>query len=1383
VARRLSRVVDQRRWWRLLAILLASGFILLAGALFWLQRQLGAGLLEQQLAAALSDFLGRRVTVGAITLGWTGGLTLDRIGVAGEKAEAPLFLLGQARADYSYWELLTGRLAIDSIRFVKPSLHLVRHSDGTFNFADILERLGRRKDLPSASTPAIPRRPQDVPELPLQKLSFENVDVRLEDRTVQPNVVRNLENLQLALEMPGPNLPLVIDLRGQMGRARATAHGELYVAPLVGRVEFTLKGLGVEGLEPYLARLKLPMTLQSPSLDLDAKGWLDVGADFLTFSESKPVLDPGAIRYGADLSLSRATARVAGTDIGLKLEASILTGSARLKEGSLWLNDRRVLTLSGSLDNFKNPSFDLAVNAIAIPVDRLLALIPRALLPGQALSFLDRVEPQGTLSGELHALGTPAKPLVSGFLSASGLAWVGPAFTVDLDARRLRFQPGQLGIEGLSVRAQGCRLDLDSEVREILAAPALTFKADLRIPDLAARNAPALASARSLALRLTGALDTRRLLAKNGCRTLVELAAKPRLKGFEPLLAFRTALQAETSRLASVTSTATAAAFLDLSPGLKPGQRVRWKALEALRDRLDLPRLVTLLTRQLPAAVAAARDLLQAKFALELGLKRVSPAFELLARHLPAGKFQPEDFTGAAASPAGTHELSLQGNVSLDLEAGLRTRDLRLDAGPVTVSLEVTADKLLELPRFRAAAALAPGTGAMPLATLLALAPAPIRTAAAEMQLSTDARVGAQAMTSFSAAGGHFSVELFAEGLAAGKPPHRLRLGPVRLSLSETGLRLARTRIDLGALALAAEAQLTREEGARLTLRSADAEGIDLLALLASGPHAESRALLAPVLAGGRAGFSLAATASSPTSASISFRSKARLASGAASLVATGEDLLGEGKLAFALHAKLPKLSSVVSLLPATVASAVTAALDLSRAGLEVRLGGRGDLAKLKLEGSATGPGGDSSIAGEVDGLLPFRRAALSVSTRMARQEELLAMLPAHVRAVADSLKLQTDLRLGLNLGLEPGRAVVEQTFDLAAAKGVFTTQGMDFPIDLSGTRGTLKVTLVPDRRPVVEADLSGLRLRTVVQKVPLSVTSQGMFHLDTTMARTDGFALAVEGDPIRVDVTVQDPWHERRSKLAVLVDRWRLGRWAERFIPRERSIVVTGTASAGLEVSGRPPFVNPTAWVELAGVVVDAPELRGLGAGLPLVKARLTLDDILVDKLEVQFGVRRFHLPLSGSMKALLGVSNVYKADPKKAGPIILERLGGMDGMKQLLGEKQLERLIIDQTVKCLVWLEARDYRGVFLFKNMMPPEDKTLFATNPRAAVDKHIELAKQALADKMGFPKRTYGDKNYRMILITSVKARVLDEQLNSIWPEFIPFWRLTTTPSDW
>ncbi len=304
-----------------------------------------------------------------------------------------------------------------------------------------------------------------------------------------------------------------------------------------------------------------------------------------------------------------------------------------------------------------------------------------------------------------------------------------------------------------------------------------------------------------------------------------------------------------------------------------------------------------------------------------------------------------------------------------------------------------------------------------------------------------------------------------------------------------------------------------------------------------------------------------------------------------------------------------------------------------------------------------------------------------------------------------------------------------------------------------------------------------------MVRKVPLTVTSQGSFHLDTTMARTDGFALAVEGDPVRVNVAVQDPWNERRSKVEVLVDRWRLGRWVERFVPREKSIVVTGTASAGLEMAGRPPFVDPTAWVELAGVVVDAPQLRGLGAGLPLVKARLLKDDLLIDNLEVQFGVRRFHLPLHGSMKAILGVSNVYKADLKKAGPLILDRLGGMDGMKQLLGEKQLERLIIDQTVKCLVWLEAKDYRGVFLFKNVMPPEDKALFATHPRAAVDKHIELAKQALADKMGFPKRTYGDKNYRMIRITAVKARVLDEQLNSIWPEFIPFWRLTTTPSEW
>ena len=42
--------------------------------------------------------------------------------------------------------------------------------------------------------------------------------------------------------------------------------------------------------------------------------------------------------------------------------------------------------------------------------------------------------------------------------------------------------------------------------------------------------------------------------------------------------------------------------------------------------------------------------------------------------------------------------------------------------------------------------------------------------------------------------------------------------------------------------------------------------------------------------------------------------------------------------------------------------------------------------------------------------------------------------------------------------------------------------------------------------------------------------------------------------------------------------------------------------------------------------------------------------------------------------------------------------------------------------------------------------------------------------------------YGQDNYRMIRIKKVSLIVLDEGLNMVYPEEIPFWRLTITPTE-
>ena len=129
----------------------------------------------------------------------------------------------------------------------------------------------------------------------------------------------------------------------------------------------------------------------------------------------------------------------------------------------------------------------------------------------------------------------------------------------------------------------------------------------------------------------------------------------------------------------------------------------------------------------------------------------------------------------------------------------------------------------------------------------------------------------------------------------------------------------------------------------------------------------------------------------------------------------------------------------------------------------------KGDLKKLALGGWARIPGGETLLTGAATPMAtgPARvpasaggrstgarppvtaaglpaipvRAWVSLGTRLAKLEELLGMLPAHLRQRIEALKPAADVRLALNLGYEPGRAIVEQTFEMAAARATVTTR------------------------------------------------------------------------------------------------------------------------------------------------------------------------------------------------------------------------------------------------------------------------------------------------------------------------------------------------------
>ncbi|MBI4869836.1 MAG: DUF748 domain-containing protein [Candidatus Wallbacteria bacterium] len=1297
------------RIWRLFAALALLALIGAAAPLLWLRSQIQNGLIERQLASVLTDVLGRHVSVGAVTMGWSGGLYLDRLGVAGEQGEAPLFLLGQIRVDYSYWKLFTGQLSIDSITFVRPSFRLVRRPDGTFNFTDVLTRIATRKPKGPPPKVSVPAKPDEVPAMPVRRILFEGVDVVFEDRAVKPTATQQMKDFRLAVDMPGPNRPFVARLTGRPGTARVQLDANLYMAPLLGRIEFSARGLSLSGLDSYLAAAtaKLPVRLEKPTVEADVSGWLDIPEGFLKVERGKPVFDRSLLRYGGELDVKTLRATLPGGDVSARLRARVVTGSARLEELSLALGKTTVLRAAGSLDSFTAPSFDLKLDVPELPIETVLAMTPRELLPPDAIPALSRIEPQGKLTASLRAVGTPVRPLVTGRLSATGLAVVLPACTLDLNLDRLDFTPDRLDIHGLTFQALGARAGVSAIVDGLSGFPSISLALDARSPELSELPFPLPAPAGlggRVGLSLRAGLATARLAAANHAANLRELARRRSFAGFEPLQAALAELKTEGPRLKAALAGVQPKSFLKPGASRKPAERIDWAALDALRQKLDLPRLEALAFEKLPRALAAARQLLSARLHLELTLEKLEAL-------------------------AGAHPATANGAVELDLEKGFATRDLRLSYGSVPVGLELALERPLSAPALRSALALAPPTGSVPLAALAALVTSTgAQSLYQDLQVDPEARLGLGVTTRFSRAGPGFTAELFADRIAFGRAPMRVVAPALRLNATERGVEVPRTEVRLGPVGLAFEAAATRDAGARLLVRTADSAGLDLSALSELIPLAH-RARVGPHLAGGRLGVEVSAQASmQDAQAHVKVRARHRLAELA--LAARAEDLLGTGKLDTLAHVALPNLASLAALLPSTVATRV-APFDLSKSSVDVRLTATGDLAKLVLGGQARFPGGETRVVGEVAPVVPFGRAWASLGTRVARTGELLAILPAELRDKIDRFRPEADLRLVLNLAAEKGRKLLEQTVELAAAKAVVTTRGMEIPIDLSGSRAAVRAVLLDGQKPTIDADLSGLKLRTQVKGVPILVASQGGFHIETTSARLLGAAVLVNGSPIRMELSMTDPWAERKSEGALVLDHWKLAPWVDAFVPKEKSVIVTGTASLGVQAAGRFPYMDGFAWIELAGIHVDAPQLRGLGAGVPLMRMKLTRDDIIVDATEIQFGVKRFHLPLSGSMKRVLNVPNVYRADPKSVGPLVLSKMGGVNGIKALLGEKQIERLILDQTVKVIVWLKARDYPDTYLFKNVMPPEDKARFWQQPQQIVDKHIELAKQALA----------------------------------------------------
>ncbi|MBI1922376.1 MAG: AsmA family protein [Geobacter sp.] len=121
-----------------------------------------------RVAAAIN----RQVSLGDVSISIFRGIRLKDLEVK-EKDGTSFLKAGDVRLSYQFWPLLSGRVVVDEVGLERPEIRIVRNSDGTFNFSDMI----KKKEQPTEA----PKEKGQI-NLAVAEVSVKDGKVALDDR-------------------------------------------------------------------------------------------------------------------------------------------------------------------------------------------------------------------------------------------------------------------------------------------------------------------------------------------------------------------------------------------------------------------------------------------------------------------------------------------------------------------------------------------------------------------------------------------------------------------------------------------------------------------------------------------------------------------------------------------------------------------------------------------------------------------------------------------------------------------------------------------------------------------------------------------------------------------------------------------------------------------------------------------------------------------------------------------------------------------------------------------------------------------------------------------------------------------------------------------------
>jgi len=1340
---------------RLLIVGLTLSVVLLATLCLWIKREVSSGRIEREVVRLLKETCGIEATLGAIRLAPLGSVSIEVLNIKTPRSPTEAEVsVDRIVLDYSPSDLLRLRLKFKTLRFVHPRIILTLEPGTT----------------PLRSAPRFPS--LDTERVLLENVSIQDGDIHIEDRTTQPPMVVDIQSVDLGVELPRAARPLTFHLTSQPATGRAEIRGEY--SPSTGSATSAFKVV-LPDLSFALARLSgFTPEIIPLKLGLAVEGEVTVGPEGVWY-KVKTMVDP----------FEGALTSPVSTTVRAKIGALVKPGSLRLDPMEVHLGDLEPFMIKADVTGWNRPGdlldpiarkslvLDANVSLGTMSLPKVISLLPRNLLP----SHLDRLTGgMGSLNAQIR--GRAGSLDVTATLklhevNASIGEFLDRPFgfgraTVSIDPSRLGLTVERLAAPGVEATIRAIvddwkthprlRLDLENakiEIAELLSSLRKGF------PDLnpeACKGSLLLSSRLKLApdkfleeLQRKGPVDW------NEIRSRLETEMLSLRKG--------TALQIRTKWTELLDRLG---ASLDLSLLLRGGA-VRWASVPGGVLEFDL------------VAESKANDLKISN--LEIGIPGLKAGIQARWQD-PLGRSQLDaSITVPTSSGRSRPKVALSRIIALVPPGSLpNTAPVPFPESLVRVEVDLSGqlalwdaiDRLLTRVN-------AEGVGWVSAFSSLPLPEPTVRIEASGLKATVP--VGSRLVPIETPA---VRAELVRRGVTVSCPTLRAPFATLSVSASAGPLTCdASAPLDLDRI----RATLKPDElPFSIKIDTNRSSGIDLALLAPFIPL--DRLPIPKIHPMGKLSLSLAA--SGPLTAP-SGNVSATLDAGGFHMDLTGQgtDLADSRNLNVKAAVRLERIAQTLKQIAPTVKAGIVADLPPAAKvvvglGLEGKKGGyrgRVDVQGLEIQ---------TWLSGTLDDLPRPAEMTLDGGYRLGSLERTVELLPANWRAKVEENGAQASVSGPIHAEFRGPRAQVRVGALFTRLKA--SPRGLAHAVTLDLPRTALKseLSLVSGGPAPFSGQIEIRAIGTIRvdgKEIPVEIGPSSLsFAPGLLSARQLRLKLQDQSGQVDLDLS-KDATKERRIAAEARFPSLDLGRLVRTFGQLDPDIRVEGNIGVVAHARGpvsHPELIDAGASVLVHSSEVKHPWLKGLPATLSNGTLKITRDDVVLtdcDRFIVRFGARSFPIPCCGSIKALASVDNLFEADPAKVGPVILEKLGGPKKILALLGDEQLLRVTGDLLHKIRVNIRVVDRTEDFVYQSALTPEESKSFRENSQRYVDKYIRIAKQDLASQMGFPKSTHGEDNYKMLRIEKAKAVVLDHGFNMVYPKEIPFWRLTSTPSEW